>query len=253
MCELNRFPRHLAIIMDGNGRWAEQRHLPRIVGHRRGVETVQRIVAACRSRGIPYLTLYAFSSENWGRPVEEVGALMGLLGRYLQSELATMLKEGIRLQVIGETARLPADVRRVLEATVARTSGNGGMVLTLALSYGGRDELVRGMRRLATAVQDGTLAPTDIDEARIAAVLDTNGMPDPDLLIRTSGEMRISNFLLWQLAYAELYFTEVLWPDFDERELQCALDVYARRQRRFGLTGAQLEGEEPAAPVEDRH
>lgn len=248
-----RFPRHLAIIMDGNGRWAEQRHLPRIVGHRRGVETVQRIVSACRARGIPYLTLYAFSSENWRRPVEEVGALMGLLGRYLQSELTTMLKEGIRLRVIGETGRLPADVRRVLDDTVAKTAGNSGMVLTLALSYGGRDELVRGMRRLAAAVQAGTLAPEEIDEAQIAAALDTVGIPDPDLLVRTSGEMRISNFLLWQLAYAELYFSDILWPDFDEPELQRALDVYAQRQRRFGLTGAQLEAEGGDALGEDHH
>jgi undecaprenyl diphosphate synthase len=248
-----RFPRHLAIIMDGNGRWAEQRHLPRIVGHRRGVETVQRIVSACCTRGIPYLTLYAFSSENWRRPVEEVGALMGLLGRYLQSELTTMLKEGIRLRVIGETGRLPADVRRVLDDTVVKTAGNSGMVLTLALSYGGRNELVRGMRRLAAAVQAGTLAPEAIDEAQIAAALDTVGIPDPDLLVRTSGEMRISNFLLWQLAYAELYFSDILWPDFDEPELQRALDVYAQRQRRFGLTGAQLEAEGGDALGEDRH
>lgn len=243
---------HLAIIMDGNGRWAEQRHLPRIVGHRRGVETVQRIVAACRARGIPYLTLYAFSSENWGRPVEEVGALMGLLGRYLQSELATMLQRGVRLRVIGEIARLPADVQRVLEETIARTAANTEMVLTLALSYGGRDEIIRGVRRLAARVAAGELAPENIDEATVAAALDTAGMPDPDLLIRTSGELRISNFLLWQLAYAELHFTDVLWPDFDEAELQNALDRFRQRQRRFGLTAAQLAAQ-ASSPGEDSH
>ncbi|HAD03377.1 MAG: di-trans,poly-cis-decaprenylcistransferase [Desulfuromonadales bacterium GWD2_61_12] len=244
--------RHLAIIMDGNGRWAEQRHLPRIVGHRRGVETVQRIVAACHARGIPYLTLYAFSSENWGRPVEEVGALMGLLGRYLQSELDTMLQRGVRLRVIGETGRLPADVQRVLEETVSRTAANGEMVLTLALSYGGRDEIVRGVRRLAEQVKRGALLPEQIGESELSAALDTAGIPDPDLLIRTSGEMRISNFLLWQLAYAELHFTDVLWPDFDEAELQTALDRFRQRQRRFGLTAAQL-AEQATTPGEDRH
>jgi undecaprenyl diphosphate synthase len=247
-----RIPRHLAIIMDGNGRWAENRSLPRILGHRRGVETVQEIVKECRALNLRYLTLYAFSSENWRRPAEEVSALMGLLGRYLQSELATMTERGIRLQVIGETARLPDDVRGILEDTVARTAGNREMVLTLALSYGARDELVRAARRLSAAVLEGRLAPAEIDEAAVAALLDTAGLPDPDLLIRTSGEMRISNFLLWQLAYTELYFTEVLWPDFSPRELHRALQEFGRRQRRFGLTGAQIEGED-RLPEEERH
>lgn len=238
-----RLPRHLAIIMDGNGRWAERRHLPRIFGHRRGVETVQEIVKECRTIGIRYLTLYAFSSENWRRPEDEVSALMGLLVRYLKSELETLLDRRIRLQVIGETSRLPGDVRQVLEDTVKRTAGHQEMVLTLALSYGSRDELVRAARQLASQVGSGALSPENIDEAVFAGVLDTTGMPDPDLLIRTSGEMRISNFLLWQLAYTELYFSEVLWPDFDSRELHMALQEFGRRQRRFGLTGAQIEGD----------
>ena len=246
-----RIPRHLAVIMDGNGRWAEKRHLPRIFGHRRGVETVQDIVKECRSLGIRYLTLYAFSSENWRRPEEEVSALMGLLSRYLRSELETLLERRICLKVIGEISRLPQEVRRILQETVERTSENPEMVLTLALSYGSRDELVRACRKMAEKVRDGSLASEDIDETVLGEALDTAELPDPDLLIRTSGEMRISNFLLWQLAYAELYFTEVLWPDFNQEELHRALREYSRRQRRFGLTGAQVEGE--AAPWEENN
>ncbi len=238
-----RIPRHLAIIMDGNGRWAEKRRLPRILGHRRGVETVQEVVKECRSLGLRYLTLYAFSSENWRRPEEEVSALMGLLSRYLQSELQTMLARGIRLKVIGETGRLPGEVRQVLEDTIVRTADNTEMVLTLALSYGARNELLRAVRRLAEAARNGLMDPASIDDKVLAGALDTAEMPDPDLLIRTSGEMRISNFLLWQLAYTELYFTEVLWPDFGCRELHQAFREFGRRQRRFGLTGAQIEGE----------
>lgn len=238
--------------MDGNGRWAERRHLPRIFGHRRGVETVQEIVKECRTVGVRYLTLYAFSSENWQRPEDEVSALMGLLSRYLKSELDTLLDRRIRLQVIGEISRLPSDVRRVLEDTVEQTAGHGEMVLTLALSYGARDEIVRAARKLARRVAGGDLALEEIDDNSFAGALDTAGIPDPDLLIRTSGEMRISNFLLWQLAYTELYFSEVLWPDFDARELHQALEEYGRRQRRFGLTGAQIEGDDGRAR-EDNH
>lgn len=233
-------PRHIAIIMDGNGRWAENRHLPRILGHRRGVETVRRIVTAVRAREIPYLTLYAFSSENWRRPEDEVGALMGLLGHYLSSELKTMLQQDIRLQIIGDISRLPGNVRAILEETVAKTAGNRAMTLVLALSYGGRDELTQAARQIAARVLAGEIALAEIDEALFASSLETRGIPDPDLLIRTSGEMRISNFLLWQIAYTELYFCETLWPDFDEVELELALGEYARRQRRFGLTGEQL-------------
>lgn len=238
-----RLPQHLAIIMDGNGRWAEQRGLPRIAGHRKGVETVQQVVRSCRERGIRHLTLYAFSSENWGRPDEEVGALMSLLGVYLRRELKTMLREGIQLRVIGETSRLPLEVQGVLADAVARTAERSAMVLTLALSYGSRDELLRALRRIGSEVAAGRLDPAQIDEAVLTASLDTAGLPDPDLLIRTSGEMRISNFLLWQIAYTELYFSDAFWPDFTEEELQRALDEYARRQRRYGLTGSQLRGE----------
>jgi undecaprenyl diphosphate synthase len=236
-------PRHLAIIMDGNGRWAKQRRLPRIAGHRRGVETVRAIVEECRSLGIAHLTLYAFSSENWGRPDDEVSALMGLLSRYLKSELETMLAQRIRLNVIGETARLPGEVRRVLEETVEHTAVNNEMVLTLALSYGARNEIVRAVRFVTEEALAGRIAPGAIDETFFAKALDTAGLPDPDFLIRTSGEMRISNFLLWQLAYAELYFTEVLWPDFNSRELHRALQEYGRRKRRYGLTDEQIQNE----------
>ena len=247
-----RIPRHLAIIMDGNGRWAEQRQLPRIAGHHRGVETVQAVVKECRAIGISYITLYAFSSENWGRPEEEVNALMGLLAEYLRSELKTMMARGIRLKVIGETNRLPVEARKVLDETVARTRDNHDMVLTLALSYGARNELVRAARYLAGEAIAGRMASEDIDDRAVAGALDTADLPDPDLLIRTSGEMRISNFLLWQLAYTELYFSEGLWPDFDERELRRALKEYSRRQRRFGLTGEQVRTDD-CLPGEGHH
>ncbi|WP_305041217.1 isoprenyl transferase [Geoalkalibacter sp.] len=233
-------PRHLAIIMDGNGRWAQQRALPRILGHRQGVEVVRDIVEECSRLGIGWLTLYAFSHENWGRPEDEVGALMDLLATYLGKELESMLRHGIRLHVIGDIARMPSSVRAMLLETVERTRDQQGMVLTLALSYGSRDELVRAVRSLAGAIAAGELNPADIDEQALASRLDTAGLPDPDLLIRTSGEMRISNFLLWQLAYTELYFTETLWPDFKPAHLHEALQVYAQRERRFGLTGEQL-------------
>jgi len=235
-----RIPSHLAIIMDGNGRWAEQRCLPRIVGHRKGVETVQAVVAESLRLGIRHLTLYAFSSENWGRPRDEVEALMGLLTTFLQRELNQMKSRRIRFTAIGELERLPAKIRAILEKTMCETAGNQAMTLTLALSYGARNELTRAARRLAERVAAGELAPDAIDEAGFANALDTAGFPDPDLVIRTSGEMRISNFLLWQAAYAEFYFTEVYWPDFSVEQLHAALKEYARRERRFGLTGAQL-------------
>ena len=227
--------------MDGNGRWAEQRQMPRIFGHRQGVETVRAVVKECRALGIPHLTLYAFSSENWGRPAAEVAALMELLGLFLAQELETLIAEDIRLRVIGNTALLPAEVRQVLDDTIARTACNSRLVLTLALSYGARDEILRAARELAAEVEQGKLATADIDERRFSEALDTAGLPDPDLLIRTSGEMRISNFLLWQLAYAELYFTDVLWPDFTADQLHLALKDFAARQRRFGLTAQQSD------------
>lgn len=235
-----RIPRHLAIIMDGNGRWAQQRQLPRVAGHQRGVETVEEIVAEANRLGISYLTLYAFSSENWGRPDTEVDALMGLLGRFLQSQLDTMLANSIRLNVIGEIDRLPKDTAAQLRHCLEVTAAQPGMVLTLALSYGSRNEIVRAVRQLAHQVADGRLAPDSIDESCISRALDTSGLPDPELLIRTSGELRISNFLLWQIAYSELVFSELLWPDFTAIELVKALEHYSTRQRRFGLTGEQL-------------
>ncbi len=236
-----RIPQHLAIIMDGNGRWAEQRRLPRIIGHRKGVETVQTVVDECLALGIRHLTLYAFSSENWGRPRDEVDALMGLLGNYLQRELKRLPLKRIRLRAIGELDRLPPKIRAILEKVIASTANNRDLVLTLALSYGGRNELVRATRALAREAVAGRLDPDAIDESRLAATLDTAGLPDPDLLIRTSGETRISNFLLWQAAYAEFVFLEVLWPDFSAAHLRTALDEFSRRQRRFGLVGTQLE------------
>jgi undecaprenyl diphosphate synthase len=236
-------PRHLAIIMDGNGRWARQRGLPRILGHQQGVDVVRGIVEECSKIGISWLTLYAFSSENWGRPEEEVEALMGLLATYLRNELDTMLKHGIRLNVIGDIGRMPLAVAQMLQESMERTREQGGMVLTLALSYGARDEITRAVRKIAAAAASGEIAADRVSEQMVGDYLDTAGLPDPDLLIRTSGEMRISNFLLWQLAYTELYFTEALWPDFKSDHLRQALHEYNRRERRFGLTGEQMKKE----------
>ena len=235
-----QIPTHLAIIMDGNGRWAEQRRLPRIFGHRKGVETVQTIVDECLELGISYLTLYAFSSENWGRPQEEVESLMGLLGTFLKRELSQLQKRGIRLMAIGELDRLPGSIRKILENIIIKTADNDRMVLNLALSYGSRNELTRAVQKLGREIARGTLQADDLTEMDIEAALDTHAIPDPDLLIRTSGEMRVSNFLLWQMAYTELYFTETPWPDFSRDTLLQAIEVYSQRQRRFGLIGAQL-------------
>ncbi len=239
-----QIPTHLAIIMDGNGRWAEQRHLPRIFGHRKGVETVQTVVDECLGLGIRYLTLYAFSSENWGRPRDEVESLMGLLGSFLKRELSQLKERGIRLIAIGELDRLPEPVSKILKDIINTTVDNDRMVLTLALSYGSRNELTRAMQTLGSKIAEGKLQADDLTELDIEAVLDTHATPDPDLLIRTSGEMRISNFLLWQMAYAELFFTETLWPDFSRDTLLQALQEYSSRQRRFGLTAVQLQKHE---------
>jgi undecaprenyl diphosphate synthase len=235
-----QIPKHLAIIMDGNGRWAEQRRLPRILGHRKGVETVQAIVDESLQLGVGYLTLYAFSSENWGRPRDEVEALMKLLGTFLKKELSQLQDLGIRLIAVGELDRLPESTRRILQDIIEKTANNERMVLNLALSYGSRNELTRAMQTLGQKIAAGELQPEDLSEDDIEMALDTYGLPEPDLLIRTSGEMRVSNFLLWQLAYSELYFTETLWPDFSREQLLLAIKEYSRRQRRFGLTGAQL-------------
>ncbi len=229
--------------MDGNGRWATRRGLSRIHGHRRGKDSVRAVVEKAREIGIEYLTLYAFSSENWQRPEREVGALMGLLRRYLRSELAKMMRYGIRLRAIGNLRKLPAQVARELREVERKTAQNDRMTVLLAVSYGAREEITAAARKLARQVRDGTLAPEDIGDERFASALATAGIPDPDLLIRTSGEMRLSNFLLWQLAYTELVVTETLWPDFREKELLAAIAEYQRRQRRFGKTTDQLAGE----------
>ncbi|HET7824867.1 MAG TPA: polyprenyl diphosphate synthase [Anaeromyxobacter sp.] len=227
-------PRHVAIIMDGNGRWAEARGLPRVAGHREGSESVRAVTRAARRVGVEALTLYAFSSENWGRPEEEVGALMQLLAEFLESERGEMMANGIRLNAIGDLERLPAFVREKLAAVREETGRNRDMILTLALSYGGRQELVEAARR-AAAARGAALEMADLEHA-----LYTASLPDLDLLVRTSGERRISNFLLWQAAYAELHFSEILWPDFRDAELFSAIADFQARERRFGLTGAQL-------------
>jgi undecaprenyl diphosphate synthase len=233
-------PRHIAIIMDGNGRWACNQGLPRVEGHRAGAKAVHRTVRACRELGIEALTLYAFSEQNWARPEPEVEALMHLLLEYVRAEREEILGNDIRLSAIGDLARLPPFVREPLFALMEESAGNQGMVLTLALSYGGREEIVRAARRVAREAAAGRLDPDDIDEAAFAAGLDTAGLPDPDLLIRTSGEVRVSNFLLWQIAYAELWFTDDTWPEFDRARLDEAIEWYRGRQRRFGRTGEQV-------------
>ena len=232
-------PRHLAIIMDGNGRWAKERNLSRIEGHRAGAESVRVIVRSCRKIGIPVLTLYAFSKENWQRPSREIQALWRLLSKYLKSELEEMMENSIRLNAIGDIKELPKSVHRLLVDTMDKTEANRDMILNLALSYSGRSEIVRAAQKLAATCMAKELQPAEIDEVIFANNLYTADMPDPDLLIRTSGEQRISNFLLWQMAYTELYVSPVYWPDFREPELMEALADYKRRERRFGKTGEQ--------------
>ena len=227
-------PRHIAIIMDGNGRWARARGMPRINGHRHGAEAVKTVVKCAVEMGIPYLTLYSFSSENWKRPALEVNELMGLLRRYLRSEVAELRKNGIRLRVIGERAALSPDIVELIEDCEISTLGNTKLVLTIALSYGARAEIAGAARKLAWAAKNGDLDPDTIDEATFSANLTTAEVPDPDLVIRTSGEMRISNFLLWQSAYSEFIFTDTLWPDFGESEFAAAISEYQRRERRYG-------------------
>jgi len=238
-----RLPRHVAIIMDGNGRWARGRGLSRIEGHRRGKEAVRAVVETARRLGIPYLSLYAFSTENWSRPREEVDALMGLLRRYLATELRRMMRNQIRLLAIGNLRRLPRAVQEALRRNVQATKDNDGMTVVLAVSYGGREEIASAMRAMAREVRRGDLNPEEISEDTVSQHLSTAGIPDPDLLIRTSGEMRVSNFLLWQIAYSELLVTPTLWPDFGEAEFVSALAHYQGRERRFGMTGEQAERE----------
>ena len=231
-----QLPRHIAIIMDGNGRWAQARGLPRVAGHRRGAEAVRRTLIAASELGIPYLTLFGFSSENWKRPLGEVDDLMGLLRHYLRGEIAELHRNGVRLRVIGEINRLSSDLVTLITNAEALTRGNQGINLTIALSYGGRAEIVAATRAIATEVAAGNLAVAAIDEDLIAGHLFTADLPDPDLLIRTSGEQRISNFLLWQCAYAELVFTKTLWPDFGRSDLEDAIAEYCGRERRYGAS-----------------
>jgi undecaprenyl diphosphate synthase len=226
----------VAIIMDGNGRWARSRGLPRTVGHRYGAEAVRRAVKGASELGISYLTLFGFSSENWKRPQSEVSDLMGLLRRYLQSEIAELHKNGVRLRIIGERQEFSQDIVTLIENAERSTAGNAGLKLTIALNYGGRREIVLAARALAKDVAEGRIAPDAIDESTFASRLSTADMPDPDLLIRTSGEQRISNFLLWQSAYTELVFLDLLWPDFTERHLEDAVREFSRRDRRYGAS-----------------
>lgn len=227
-------PTHVAIIMDGNGRWANARGLPRIAGHKRGAEAVRRTLEAAGDLGMSYLTLFGFSSENWRRPEQEVGDLMGLLRLYLNSEIDKLKENGVRLRVIGDRARFDSDIVEMIERAEAETAANARFTLILALSYGGRQEIVNAARLLAQRAVDGEIEPAAIDEATFHGALETAGIPDPDLLIRTSGEKRISNFLLWQLAYTELVFSDVLWPDFGAEDLRSALQEYHSRERRYG-------------------
>jgi undecaprenyl diphosphate synthase len=227
-------PAHVAIIMDGNGRWAKQRHLPRVEGHRQGVESVRAVVRAAGEIGLKYLTLYAFSVENWNRPKDEVDTLMKYLARYLKNEIGELNRNNVRLEAIGQIYRLPEFVQEQLRKTKAALSRNNGLTLILALSYGGRTELVEAMRSIAEKVKTGTIEPAEINEEVIAQHLYTRNWPDPELLIRTSGELRISNFLLWQISYAELVVTPTLWPDYRKAQFYEALEEYTRRHRRFG-------------------
>ena len=230
---------HVAIIMDGNGRWAAERGLPRVEGHRQGVESVRRTVDAALELGITHLTLFSFSSENWARPKQEINDLFGLLRRFIRRDLADLHKNGVKIRVIGTRGGLEADLLRLIDDAVELTKNNTALNLIIAFNYGGRDEIARAARRIAEAVAQGSLAPSDVTEEGFGTYLDTADLPDPDLLIRTSGELRLSNFLLWQLAYAEFVFVDTYWPDFSREHLEAAIVEYQRRNRRFGGTSAR--------------
>ncbi|MCH7623712.1 MAG: isoprenyl transferase [Nitrospinae bacterium] len=238
--DLSRLPQHIAIIMDGNGRWAKKNCLPRVEGHRQGVKAVDRIVTLCRNLNIEALTLYAFSDENWNRPNIEINALMKILDFYLKKELTRMQKENIRFNTIGQIDDLPKGIQKIIRNAKEVTGGNDGMVLTLALSYGGRQEIIEAVKKIAENVKAGYLQVDEIDSSLFASFLSSHPLPDPDLLIRTSGELRISNFLLYQIAYTELHYTPVLWPDFSENDLLEALIDFQKRERRFGLIQEQI-------------
>lgn len=237
--DMNRIPRHIAVIMDGNGRWAAGRGKPRSCGHQAGVETVRRITSECVRLGVEYLTLYTFSTENWNRPADEIAALMGLVLTSLEDEI--FMKNNVRFRVIGDTGRLPETVRAKLKETMDHTAGNSAMTMVVALSYSSRWEITDAVRRIVEKAEAGQLTGRDITEDVVARHLNTAFMPDPDLLIRTGGELRISNYLLWQIAYSELYFCDTYWPDFNEEDLRKAVVSFQSRQRRFGKTGAQVE------------
>ncbi len=238
--DLSRLPQHVAVIMDGNGRWAKEHGKPRIFGHRNGVKAVREITEAAAEIGIPYLTLYAFSTENWNRPALEVNALMDILVSTIREELETMNKNNIRLHTIGDTDRLPALTRKALLEGIENTKHNTRMTLTLALNYSARWEITEAMRKATKMAAEGTIRPEKVDEHLVSSLLTTAHIPDPELLIRTSGEHRISNFLLWQIAYTELYFSDVYWPDFEREEFYKAIINFQNRERRFGKTSEQL-------------
>ena len=240
--DMSRIPEHVAIIMDGNGRWAVQRGKERSYGHQAGVEAVRRITSECTRLGVKYLTLYTFSTENWNRPADEIAALMGLVLTSLEDEI--FMKNNVRFRVIGDIGRLPDAVQRKLHDTMERTAGNSAMTMVVALSYSSRWEITDAMRQIAREVAEGTLSPDAIDEQVVSNHLATSFMPGPDLLIRTGGEVRVSNYLLWQIAYSELYFCDTFWPDFSEADLRKAIATYQGKQRRFGLTEAQVENNE---------
>ena len=239
--DLNNLPRHIAVIMDGNGRWAKKKGAARIFGHRNAIKSVHEVTEACAELGVEYLTLYAFSTENWGRPRDEVKGLMELLVSTIRKETKTLQKNNIRLLTIGSTDQLPTNCQMELKASIEETRYNKGMTLILALSYSGRSELTEGVRKIAQDVKNGVIEEKDIDQELISNYLYTSNIPDPELLIRTSGEMRVSNFLLWQIAYAELFFTERLWPDFRRDDLYEALIAFQKRERRFGKISEQLK------------
>lgn len=238
----NNIPQHIAIIMDGNGRWATEHGKPRSYGHQAGVETVRRITSECTRLGVKYLTLYTFSTENWNRPETEIAALMGLVLSSLEDEI--FMKNNVRFKVIGDIERLPVEVQRKLQETIYHTANNTAMTMVVALSYSARWEITKAMKDIAQKALDGQLSVDDITEDTVSQSLTTASIPDPDLLIRTGGELRISNYLLWQIAYSELYFCDTFWPDFNEADLHKAIADYQHRQRRFGKTGKQVEAEE---------
>ena len=234
--DVDRLPRHIAIIMDGNGRWATRRGLPRTAGHKAGAETFRRIATHCKNLGVQYLTVYAFSTENWKRSADEVGAIMTLLKKYLQEAVVSMERDNIRLHFFGDMTPIDPELRALARKTdeITEHLGADAFQANVCLNYGGRDEILRAVRRFAADCADGKCAPEDLDEAMMGSYLDSAGIPDPELIIRPSGELRLSNFLLWQCAYSEFYYTDVLWPDFDEKELEKAIADYQKRDRRFG-------------------